>query len=67
MEPIPSYGDHITLEHFIEYCEAGAFIDYDGFGYYATAYEMTDIIIKPSDVKKGEIDTAYSHIVWFNR
>lgn len=57
----------MTLEDFKESCESGAFIDYDGFGYYATAKKMTHKIILPSDVKKGRCKSEYTHVVWFNR
>ena len=49
-EPIPNYGDHITIKKFISWAEGGYIINDDGFGYYATKTEMTDIIIKPSHI-----------------
>lgn len=49
MEPIPSYGTHMTIKEFIDDCKTGCLIDYDGYGYYATKTEMTDKRIIPSD------------------
>jgi len=66
-EEIPDYGDHMTLEAFIECCETGGFIDYDGTGYYATADRMTRIRVSPSDVTEGKINQTYTHVVWFNK
>lgn len=67
MEPIPSYGDHMTMEHFVNCCQVGGFIDYDGSGQYATATEMSDIIVEPSDIKSGVYRKDFTHVVWFNR
>jgi len=50
LELIPNYGDHMTLEQFIGSCKSGCFIDYDGYGYYATKDRMTNIVIRPSHV-----------------
>lgn len=68
-EPIPLYGDHMPLEKFIKNCQDGGFIDYDGYGNYATKTEMFSKIVYPSDVlKKGYTPKSeYTHVVWFNR
>jgi len=29
MEPIPDYGDHMSMADFVGCCESGCFIDYD--------------------------------------
>ena len=49
-EPIPKYGSLMTLKHFIECVKTGCFIDYDGYGKYATKRRMSDKIISPSDI-----------------
>ena len=67
MSPIPDYGDHMTLEYFINCCKNGLLISYDGFGKYATNNEMSDIEIYPSDIKRGKYRKDFSHVVWFNR
>ena len=56
-----------TVEEFIEMCNDGDFIDYDGFGRYATDKEESDIEVMPSYIKSGFIRTDFSHIVWYNR
>ena len=58
------HGTHMSMQDFIACCETGGFIDDDGYGYYATETEMTNIVVLPSTVNK---DTTYSHVVWFNR
>ena len=49
-EPIPKYGDLMTLDNFIECCQTGGFIDYDGHGYYAMKDKMSDKLILPSHI-----------------
>lgn len=67
-ESIPTYGDIMELEDFIDTCKSGGFIDYDGHGYYAVDDKrMTNIKILPSDVRKGVIRKGFSKIVWFNK
>lgn len=66
LKQIPSYGDHMTLQDFIDSVECGAFIDYDGTGYYATEKHITDIVVYPSDITMG-FDRQWSHVVWFNK
>lgn len=49
-ESIPDYGHHMTLKEFIEAVKSGCLIDYDGYGRYATATQMTNKSINPSDI-----------------
>jgi len=67
LKSIPDYGDHMTMEEWLECVECGGFIDYDGSGNYATATQMSDKEVVPSDVKKGSIDKSFTHVVWFNK
>jgi hypothetical protein len=67
MEPLPDYGDHMTLQEFIDACKSGCFIDYDGHGYYATATEMSDVLAQPSAIVHGQIRTDFTHVMWFNK
>ena len=67
MEPIPDYGDHMTMGKFVRYCKDGGFIDYDGSGNYATATEMSDISVSPSDIMSGVYRKDFTHVVWFNK
>jgi len=66
-EPLDDIGYHMTMEEFISSCECGGFIDYDGFGYYASADRQTDKVIIPSHVMSKEHDETYSHVMWYNR
>ena len=75
LQPIPNYGEHMTLKSFMKSCENGDFIDYDGYGYYgygyyATKTGMSNLKVYPSDVtrdKANKIKTGWTHVVWFNR
>lgn len=66
-EEIPDYGDCMTIGDFIECCKDGNFIDYDGFGYYATEDKMTDICVYPSEIMSGVYRKDFPKVVWFNR
>jgi len=48
--PLPNYGDHMELDHFIACCKSSCFIDSDGSGCYATADKITNITVHPSDI-----------------
>ena len=70
LEPIPDYGDLMTKEDFFERCQIGAFINYDGFGHFASKHFMSGgVDIKPSMVKNNTLPdhSHFTHIVWFNR
>jgi hypothetical protein len=67
MESIPDYGDHMTMEDFVDCCKSGGFIDCDGSGVYATATEMSDIGIQPSEIMSGNYRKDFTHVVWFNK
>ena len=68
-EEIPDYGHLMTMEDFKESVDCGGFIDYDGFGYYATKDKMSNKQIVPSDFRKNHIlkNKEFTHVVWFNR
>lgn len=67
LKDIPKYGDVMTLEDFVEICQDGGFIDYDGYGKYCTEDKMTDITIIPSDVMSGNYRKDFKKIIWFNK
>lgn len=67
MKDIPDYGDHMPLEDFVECCKDGMFIDYDGWGHYASEKKMSTKIIRPSNVTDGTYKKNFSHVVWFNK
>jgi hypothetical protein len=60
-------GKLYTIEQFIEMSESGGFMDYDGFGYYATHNAKSDILIYPSDILEHIYRNDFTHIIWFNR
>lgn len=64
---IPEYGDVYTIDEFIDMCECGGFIDYDGHGNYCKDGKCTDIIIKPSDVAQGMVRSEFDSVCWYNR
>lgn len=67
MEEMSDYGDLMTIHEFENHCKCGGFIDYDGFGRYATETKESNIEIYPSDVKHKSVRKDFSHVIWFNR
>jgi len=67
MKPQDSIGDIFPIASWISNCRSGGFIDYDGFGHYATLTEESSIMVYPSDVKAGKIRNDFTHVIWYNR
>lgn len=67
LSPLPTYGDVMSMKDFIESCESGCFIDYDGHGNYVKDGMMTNIGIFPSDIDNGNIRKEFDTMIWFNR
>lgn len=68
-DDIPEYGDIMTMEDFKEHVSCGGFIDYDGYGDYATKDKSSNKNISPSDIKLGYVldDPKFTHVIWYNR
>lgn len=60
-------GERMTLERFVEECELKHIGAADGWGCYVAEGRVTDRRVAPSDVMSGQYDSAYSHVVWFNK
>jgi hypothetical protein len=60
LEPIPSYGDLMTLEEFRASEDNGYLLSSDGDGYYATEKGM-------SRIRTSEPEPSWAtHVMWFN-
>ena len=46
--PLDNIGTLMTLKNFIESCETGCLIDYDGHGYYAFKNKQSNKVVIPS-------------------
>lgn len=66
-EPIPNFGDKMTIDDFKNMSNYGVIVDSDGHGYYATEDKITNLSVKPSDYFSRSIDKRFSHVIWFNR
>lgn len=66
---IPKYGDKMVIKEWLDCCKTNFFIDYDGWGYYATAKRMSEVKVRPSDTEAPDfaIPEWATHIVWFNK
>lgn len=60
-------GETLTMEDFIAGCKDETYIDLDGFGYYASEFGKSDIMIYPSDIMLGKYRKDFSHVIWFER
>ena len=65
-EKLPDYGDLMTVKDFLEACDCGGFIDYDGTGHPVKDGMMSRDVVKPSTRKK-DIPADATHVMWFNR
>ena len=59
--------DIYPIDKFKAYCEAGGFIDSDGYGNYTKDGKVTNIEIYPSDFKYNNIRKDFDIIVWYNK
>lgn len=73
LKKLDSVGDLMTLDEWIGDVECGGFIDYDGWGYYCTETEQSNISVSPSDLQAGlvtkvrERHPELTHVMWYNR
>lgn len=67
MRKLPDFGHHMPLEEFAGCVDAGAFIDYDGHGEYATVDQVSGITVRPSTFSLKEVDPMFTHVVWYNK
>lgn len=70
MKSIPDYGYLYTIKEWEESCESGSFIDYDGWGDFATGTQVSNIEVSPSDygtTQYEEMKKDFTHILWYNR
>ena len=72
----PSYGDLLTLEDFTRDCNDESLIDYDGTGYFANESKISNIHVKPRQIRENRLATLtrqlienniFTHVMWFNR
>lgn len=68
-EPIDADDDVYTFESFKGCVDGGWFIDYDGFGEWATEKEKSNAIVRPSHITGSTIGKPEwaTHVVWYNR
>lgn len=67
LEPLSDYGDLMSVTRFIKMCEAGMFMNSDGSGYYSFKDEESDMPAYPSEVKQGDVNKMFTHVMWYNK
>lgn len=62
MGEITGKGEQMTIEYFKSKVPSGQF--HDGFGYYATAEQESDVMVLASDVYADMLRDDFTHVVW---
>ena len=57
----------MTINEFKSDCECGGIMDSDGFGYYATDKEVSNIEASPNAFRQGIIREDFTHVCWYNK
>ncbi len=72
--PIPDFADIIPIDEWIDGVKNGSFIDYDGYGHWATkSHELRRFgsaeEVRPSNITidKMKPPTWVTHVAWYNR
>lgn len=71
----PEFAYRMTLKEFIDACERGSFVDYDGTGYFATNEGVSRIEAVPSKIveaidknrTRDLLEGEWTHVAWFNK
>lgn len=68
-DEISEYDCHLIIDDFVNSVKCGAYTDDDGFGYYATADKVSNIVVNLGDIEYNEDERPKwaTHIVWYNR
>ncbi len=66
---LPDYGDLMDLQEFVEACQCGGFINYDGSGHYCNGDngEANNVPARPGNITRDRIEYRFSHVMWYNR
>lgn len=67
MKELEYYADMMPFEEFLEIVRSGGFINDDGYGFYATETQQTNIVIVPSNIIDGVYRKDFTHVIWYNR
>ena len=57
----------MTINEFKSYCKCGGIMDSDGFGYYATDKEVSNIEASSNAFRYGIIREDFTHVCWYNK
>lgn len=65
LDPLPEHGTLIPVAKFVSAVRSRGFIDYDGFGHWATATGVSPLVVRPSTL--GDPPSWATHVLWYNR
>lgn len=60
-------GNVFTLEEFVNLCDKGLIIPYDGQGYFHDGEKETDISVWNMNLKPEDVWGKYIYVVWYNK
>jgi hypothetical protein len=67
---LPDFGDLVSIQEFVEWCNGGYVTDNDGSGYYSDGriYWHEEEAI-PSNIRNNIIsnDIRHRYVIWFNK
>ena len=67
-EALNKIGDIFSVKEFKQACECHAFMNSDGFGYYADdSFEYIDIEAEPRAFELGYIRPDFEKVIWYNK
>jgi len=64
MQPLPDYGDLMSVEDFVACVKGGMFVPDDGIGYFATETEYDE---KSCVWDKQNAPSWATNVIWFNK
>jgi len=60
---LEDYEHLVTIDQWVNDITKNCLTDYDGFGYYATRYQITNIVVKPSHLGRGWLREDFTHVL----
>lgn len=74
LEKSLAFGDQIPVQEWVDTCNSGGFIDYDGNGHFSMMrpdkiWINGKMTVYPSDITRLNLSppTWATHVIWFNK
>jgi len=62
-------GDLMVIGEWLEAVHKLDLVDYDGYGYWSTEEEKSNVLVRPSDItaRKAVPPEWATHVIWYNK